>query len=525
MFDVYSSSLLTVLSPTVLTYIVLGVTLGLIVGLLPGLGGPVGLAVLLPFTFDMGALEAFAFLLAMLSVTSTASDITAVLFGVPGDSVSAALVMDGHPMAKQGRLGVALGASLTSSLLGAIIGAVALAIALPFLRPMVLLFGSPELFMLTILGITFVASLSQGSLLKGLIAAGLGVALSFVGMDGRTGIARYTFDQLALWDGVGLVAVAVGLFAIPELIDLAVSGGSIGESASRKGGEKQSSDDDDATNVRGSDDASAPLLTSRRGVYAEVLEGARATLQHKALMVRCSLIGVFVGIMPGLGGSVAQWVAYAHAVQSSKDQHEFGTGRIEGIIGPGSANNSKEGGSLIPTIAFGIPGSVTMAVLLGAFLIKGVTPGPSMVGENLGLTVSFIWIIAVANVFAVGAALASIGLLARIAQMRSSLLIGSIALLVLVGAYAEKTSILDLWIVLFFGLLGLIMNILGWPRPPLLLGLVLGALMENYLFISASRYGWAWASRPLVLVIGALAVVGSVYPFLQARRQRRLASV
>lgn len=524
MFEVFGSTLLTVLSPTVLTYIILGVTLGLVVGLLPGLGGPVGLAVLLPFTFDMGALEAFAFLLAMLSVTSTASDITAVLFGVPGDSVSAALVMDGHPMAKQGRIGVALGASLSSSLLGALIGAVALAIALPFLRPMVLLFGSPELFMLTLLGITFVASLSQGSLLKGLIAGGLGVALSFVGMDGRTGVARYTFDQLALWDGVGLVAVAVGLFAIPELVDLAVSGGSIGESAGRKSGEKEDPDAVTA-DAHNSADAAPAVITSRWGVYAEVLEGARATLRHKALMVRCSLIGVFVGIMPGLGGSVAQWVAYAHAVQSSKDQHEFGTGRIEGIIGPGAANNSKEGGSLIPTVAFGIPGSVTMAVLLGAFLIKGVTPGPSMVGSNLDLTVSFIWIIAIANVFAVAAALASIGLIARIAQVRASLLIGSIALLVLVGAYAEKTSILDLWIVLFFGLLGLIMHILKWPRPPLLLGLVLGALMENYLFISRSRYDWAWLSRPLVLVIGALAVVGSLYPFLQARRQRRLASV
>lgn len=523
MLEVFGSALVTVLSPTVLTYIVLGVTLGLIVGLLPGLGGPVGLAVLLPFTFDMGALEAFAFLLAMLSVTSTASDITAVLFGVPGDSVSAALVMDGHPMAKQGRIGVALGASLASSLLGALIGAVALAIALPFLRPMVLLFGSPELFMLTILGITFVASLSQGSLLKGLIAGGLGVALSFVGMDGRTGIARYTFDQLALWDGVGLVAVAVGLFAIPELVDLAVSGGSIGESGARKGGAEDP--DADPAHADDADDAASPVLTSQRGIYSEVLEGVRATLRHKALMVRCSLIGVFVGIMPGLGGSVAQWVAYAHAVQSSKDQHEFGTGRIEGIIGPGAANNSKEGGSLIPTIAFGIPGSVTMAVLLGAFLIKGVTPGPSMVGSNLDLTVSFIWIIAVANIFAVAAALASIGLIARIAQVRASLLIGSISLLVLVGAYAEKTSILDLWIVLFFGLLGLIMHILKWPRPPLLLGLVLGALMENYLFISRSRYEWAWLSRPLVLVIGALAVVGSVYPFLQARRQRRLATV
>ncbi len=539
MLEAFSSAAVMVFSPSVLGFVIAGVSIGLVVGLLPGLGGPVGLAVLLPFTFEMPALEAFAFLLGMLSVTSTASDITAVLFGVPGDAVSAALVVDGHPMAKQGRVGVALGASLSSSLLGALIGALALAVALPFLRPMVLLFGSPELFMLTVLGITFVASLSQGNLLKGLLAGGMGICFSFIGMDGRTGIARYTFDQLALWDGIGLVAVAVGLFAIPELVDLAVSGGSIGEVESPEDRPEAGTDGvgdhlaaastvlaatsvDTARRREGPSRAPEMDQVGRGGVMGEVLVGMRATLRHKALMIRCSLIGVFVGIMPGLGGSVAQWVAYAHAVQSSDKQHEFGTGRIEGVIGPGAANNSKEGGSLIPTIAFGVPGSVTMAILLGAFLIKGLTPGPSMVGTNLNLTVSFIWIIAFANIVAVALCLIAISPIIRIARVRGSLLIGAISLLVLIGAYSEKTSMVDLWIVLFFGVLGLIMHVLEWPRPPLLLGLVLGALAENYLFISQSRYGWTWLSRPLVMVIAVVALVGVLYPIMIARRQRRI---
>ncbi len=537
MLEALLTSLDMVATPSALGYMLIGVLLGLIVGLLPGLGGPVGLAVLLPFTFDMGAIDAFAFLLGMLSVTSTASDITAILFGVPGDSVSAALVVDGHPMAKQGRVGLALGASLSSSLLGALIGAVALALALPFLRPLVLSFGSPELFMLTILGVTFVAALSEGALLKGLIAGGIGLIVSFVGMDSQSGIVRYAFDQLALWDGVGLVAVAVGLFAVPELVDLAVSGRSIGESGQQaeEDGEQPATGGQEATGT-GGDAAGAAAGTSQAdalsprpaatsvtddGDLRGVVRGMQATMQHWALMVRCSLIGVFVGIMPGLGGSVAQWVSYAHAVQSSPRPEEFGTGRIEGVIGPGAANNSKEGGSLIPTIAFGVPGSVTMAILLGAFLIQGLTPGPSMVGENLDLTMSFIWFIALANVVAVGLCLIAIKPIAMTTKIRGSLLIAPIGLLVLVGAFAEKNAMIDVWIVLVFGLLGLVMHILEWPRPPLLLGLVLGGLAENYLFISINRYGATWVTRPIVIGIGLLALAAIVYPLVRGRASRR----
>jgi putative tricarboxylic transport membrane protein len=534
MYEAFLSSLDLVFTPSALGFMLIGVVVGLIVGLLPGLGGPVGLAVLLPFTFDMAAIDAFAFLLGMLSVTSTASDITAVLFGVPGDSVSAALVVDGHPMAKKGQVGLALGASLSSSLLGALIGAVALGLALPFLRPLVLVFGSPELFMLTLLGVTFVAALSEGAVLKGLISGGIGLVVSFVGMDAQTGVVRYSFGQLALWDGVGLVAVAVGLFAVPELVDLAVSGRSIGES----GGEVEADSDRQGVSPAGSGESSpgatgaVPVATAQPAARTEVVEtdhgdfrgvvrGMKATLEHWALMVRCSLIGVFVGIMPGLGGSVAQWVSYAHAVQSSPNQHEFGTGRIEGVIGPGAANNSKEGGSLIPTIAFGVPGSVTMAILLGAFLIQGLTPGPSMVGDNLDLTMSFIWFIAIANVVAVGLCLLAIKPIAMTTKIRGTLLIPSIALLVLVGAFAEKNAMIDVWIVLVFGLLGLVMHVLGWPRPPLLLGLVLGGLAENYLFISVNRYGNSWLGRPIVIVIGLVAVAAILYPVLRGRRTRR----
>lgn len=502
MFDAFLDGLLLALGVSAMLHLLLGVVIGLVVGLLPGLGGPVGLAVMLPFTFDMAPVEAFAFLLGMLAVTSTTSDITAIIFGVPGDAVSAALVMDGYPMAKSGQVGRALGASLASSLLGALIGALALALTIPFLRPIVLAFGSPELFMLALLGVTFVAALSEGALLKGLTAGSLGVMLSFVGMDSQTGVIRYAFGQLSLWDGVGLVAVAVGLFAVPEIVDLILA-----EDRRRRGRDKASDSGHGLPATLGPRGA--------RAEYAAVFAGMRETLDHWRLLIRGSLIGVFVGIMPGLGGSVAQWVAYANAVQTSDDRESFGTGRIEGIIGPGAANNSKEGGSLIPTLAFGVPGSVTMAVLLGAFLIQGLTPGPSMLGQNLSLTMSMIFFIAFSNVIAVLLCLAVIVVISRITSVRSAYLVPMILLLILIGAFAEKNSMIDVWIVLGSGLLGLVMHRLGWPRPPLLLGLVLGGLAERYLFISVNRYGVTWLTRPLVIGIVIVGALGVVLPRLR----------
>lgn len=474
-------------------YMIIGIVIGFMVGILPGLGGSVTLALMLPFTFDMKPVEAFAFLLGMLSVTATTGDITSVLFGVPGEVISAALVVDGHPMAKLGQAGRALGAVLMSSLVGALIGAFALAAAIPIVRPLVLSFGSPEFFMLTILGITFVASLSSGQVLKGLASGGIGLMLAMVGMDPQSGVQRYTFGLLHFWDGVGLVPVAVGLFAIPEIVDLAVKGTSIAE--------------------------------RRVGKLGGVWEGVKDTFRHWSLTIRCSLIGTFVGIIPGLGGSVAQWIAYAHAVQTSPNKERFGKGAIEGVLGPGAANNSKEGGNLIPTVAFGVPSTVTMAILLGAFLIQGLVPGPSMLTRNLELTLSFVWIIVVSNVITVTVCFLFIEQIAKITFIRGGLLIPPIILLVYIGAFAEKNAILDVVTMLFFGLVGLVMVWLDWPRPPLVLGLVLGRLAENYLFLSTARYGaeWLW-SRPIVVVLILASLASALFPLVQNRLARRVAA-
>jgi putative tricarboxylic transport membrane protein len=475
------------------TLMMIGIAVGFVVGILPGLGGPTTLALMLPFIFKMSAVEAFAFLLGMSAVTATTGDITSVLFGVPGEPTTASTIVDGHPMAKKGEAGRALGAVLMSSLVGAIVGAFALAIAVPVVRPLVLSFGSPEFFMLALLGITFVATLSGEAILKGLIAGGIGFMLATVGLDPISGIQRYTFDQLYLWDGVGLVPATVGLFAIPEIIDLAVHGGAISKE---------------------------PI-----GKIGGVMQGVKDTFVHFWLVIRCSAIGAYIGVIPGMGGAVSQWISYAHAVQSSPDKERFGKGAIEGVLGPGAANNSTLGGAMIPTIAFGVPGSVTMAILLGAFIIQGIVPGPDMLipapKGKLDLTFSFVWIIVLSNLFTVGFCFLFINQLAKITQIRSALLMPFILLLVYLGAFAEKNNFQDVAMVLGFGFLGWVMARLDWQRPPLILGLVLGPLMENRLFLSTDNYGWAWLGRKGVLILGAITLFGIFYPVIKDKWKRK----
>jgi putative tricarboxylic transport membrane protein len=468
----------------------IGMALGFVVGLLPGLGGPTTLALMLPFVFKMTPIEAFAFLLGMLAVTATTGDITSILFGIPGEPTTAATIVDGHAMAKNGEAGRALGAAMMSSLIGALFGAVVLGLAIPVVRPLVLTLGSPEFFMLALLGITFVASLSGEALLKGLLAGGLGLWLATIGLDPVTGTQRYTFGQLFLWDGIGLVPVTIGFYAIPELIDMATAGSSI-----------------------------AKLDVGRVG---GVWEGVRDTFRHWLLVIRCSALGTFISIIPGLGAATTQWLAYAHAVQSSSGRERFGKGAVEGVLGPGAANNSSLGGSLVTTVAFGVPASVATAILMGAFFVQGLVPGPAMLTPapkgHLAVTLAMVWTIVVSNIITVAVCLVFMGPLARITQIRGTLLVPFIMILVYVGAFAEKNVFEDLGVVLAFGALGWIMSRLDWPRPPLLLGLVLGPLAENRLFLSTDNYGLGWLLRPGVLIILAIILAGLAVPIVQQRR-------
>ncbi len=488
MLDAFVQGFIVIFEWHTFLVMLLGIFLGFWVGLLPGLGGATTLALMLPFIYKMNPVEAFAFLLGMHSVTATTGDITSVLFGVPGEGSTAATILDGHAMAKKGEAGRALG--------GALIGAFALALSIPIVRPLVLSFGAPELFMLAVVGIAFIASLSgQGgrALLRGFLAGLLGLLIALVGQDPQGGVQRFTFGQLYLWSGLDLVPVLVGLFAIPEIMDLAVRGTSIAGEISEK--------------------------NLNRGVW----EGVKDTFRHFWLTVRCSLVGTFIGILPGLGGGVAQWIAYGHATQSARNSEErsgFGQGDVRGVLGPGAANNSKEGGSLIPTIAFGVPGSSSMAILLGAFFLQGIVPGPDMLDKHLVLTFSMVWTMVVANVITVAVSLVFLNQLAKLTVIRGSILIPFILLLAFIGAYTSNNHLGDLVVFLIFGLIGYVMIRCGWPRAPLVLGFVLGKIAENNFYISTLRYGGSWLHRPVVLALLAVTLAVVIYPLLQFRGKK-----
>jgi TctA family transporter len=487
------SGLFQVFNWSTFSLMMIGIAVGFVVGILPGLGGPTAMALMLPFVFKMSAVEAFAFLLGMTAVTATTGDITSVLFGVPGEPTTASTIVDGHSMARNGEAGRALGAVLTSSLVGAVFAGVALGAAVPIIRPIVLSFGSPEFFMLAILGISFVASLSGEDPLKGIIAGGIGLMLATIGLDPISGIQRYTFGQLFLWDGIGLVPITIGFYAIPETIELAVLGSSI--------------------------------ANKEVGALGGVMEGVKDTFRHFWLVIRCSALGTAIAIIPGMGAATTQWLAYAHAVQSSPDKERFGEGDVRGVLGPGAANNSTLGGSLITTIAFGVPASVVMAILLGAFIIQGIVPGPDMLlpppKGKLDLTFSFVWVIIISNFITVAICFLFLKPLAKVTQVRGGIIIPIILILIYLGAFAEKNAFEDMIIVLFFGALGWILEKLAWPRPPVLLGLVLGPLSENRLFLSTDNYGLAWLHRPGVIVIFALTLFGIFYPIIKERWQAK----
>ncbi|MBT4941311.1 MAG: tripartite tricarboxylate transporter permease [Rhodospirillaceae bacterium] len=360
MFEAFVDGLMLVFTWPAIGFLVFGVLIGIWLGAVPGLGGVIGLVLLLPFTFDMEPVSAIALLLGMYSVTTTSDTIASVLLGIPGTAASQATILDGHPLAKKGHAARAFGAAFTVSAFGGVFGALILAVSLPLVLPMILAFSKAELFMLGVLGLTMVGSLTGQSVMKGLTVAFLGLLMSTVGYGETMPVPRFNFGLDYLLDGLPLIPVVLGLFAIPELIELAVKNTSI---------------------------SSVPR---EEAVGGNMYEGVKDACREWWLAVRCAIIGTYVGILPGLGGAIVDWVAYGHAVQSSKDKSQFGEGDIRGVIAPEAANNAIKGGALVPTVAFGIPGSLGAAILLGALLIQGIQPGPDMLTTKLDITFSLV---------------------------------------------------------------------------------------------------------------------------------------
>lgn len=482
--DAVTAALSVVLTGQHLLWVLIGVALGLLLGVIPGLGGLVGMTILLPLLFGMDPYLGLALLIGMSAITNTSDTFPAVLLGIPGSAGSQATVMDGYPLARQGKAGVALGAGFFVSMLGGLIGAVILLGSIFAIRPLVLAMGTPELFMLTLLGLSMVGVLSRGAPIAGLLAGLMGLALGAVGGAPATAVYRFTFDTVYLIDGIPLVALALALFALPEFIDLLVEDRQIAK-------------------------GTGTLKGSR-------LEGIRQALRHKRLIIQSSVIGNMVGVIPGLGGAVVDWLAYGVAQQTSKNTQNFGKGDIRGVIAPESANNSKEAGALVPTLLFGIPGSPSTAVLLGGLMLLGVFAGPDMVTTQLPLTLSIIWTLAIANVIATLACLGLTKQIAKISYIKSKTLVPFLIVLITMAAYQATQHMGDILLFLGLGLVAWVMKRVKWPRAPLLVGFVLADPTERYLFRSIARYDYEWVTSPGVIAIG-IVIVAII--FVGVRRQ------
>ncbi len=456
-------------------YIVFGVVLGLTLGIIPGLGGLTGLTLLLPLAFTLDIGQALAIMIALSAVTATSDTIPAVLLGVPGTSAAAATVVDGYPMAKNGEAARALGAAFSSSALGGLFGAFVLVAAIPILRPVVLAFGPPEVFMLAMWGLATVGMLGGNDALRGWAAAGIGVTLAMIGRDPIHATPRYTFDQPFLWDGLPIIAVALGLFALPELLALSRRGGVVAQ----------------------------VKLTN---VWSGQMQGVRDVFKNWGLLLRCSAIGTWVGFLPGVGGSVADWMAYGHAQVTCKDNQNFGKGDVRGVIAPESSNNSVKGGDLIPTLAFGVPGSAGMALLFGAMLIAGVSPGRQLLEDRLDLTMLMVWSLVIANIVGAFICFVAIRWLARMTELPGYMIAALVAPVIMLSTFAGQGVAHHMLILLVFGVLGIVMRQFDWPRPPVLVGFVLGNVVENNLVNSVRLFGWDLLTRPLTIVLLVLLV-------------------
>jgi TctA family transporter len=486
MVDALLTAMAEIFRPWPMFLMLIGILGSSFFAALPGIGVLLLITIVLPFAITLDPYPAIAFLLGIGAVSNTANTFPSVLISVPGSAGSQATIVDGFPMAQKGEARRAFGAAFTASPLGGIFGAVVLLLSLPILKPLVLSFGSPEFLMLVIWGLSAVGVLSGTAPIKGLLAAIFGVLVSTVGMDNKTGIERFAFGGEYLVDGISLILVGLGIFAVPEMIALAVRRSSVAES---------------------------------EGLGHGTWQGVKDVFENWWLVIRCSLVGVWVGVLPGLGSSVADWFAYAHAVQTEKNTENFGKGDVRGVIAPEASNNAKEGGALIPTIAFGIPGSTSLALMLVVFISVGITPGSDMLTTQLPYTMAMIVVLVVSNIIAAGLALGAAGQFAKLSLMPFYIIVPMTLILCVSAAYAAHYVWWDILTFLTFSVLGYLMKLFDWPRPPLLVAVVLGGQMEGYLWLSNARYGWEWLLQPGVLAILLLVVVTLVVPIY--RRLRR----
>lgn len=484
------------LSATNLFYCFVGVFLGTMVGVIPGIGPLAAISMLIPLTFYLEPGTALIMLAGIWYGTSFGGSTASILLNVPGTTSSAVTALDGYPMAQQGRAGVALFMTAIASFVGGSIGIVMLMGFAPLIAKYALNFGPAEYFSLMLLGLVAAASMSDGVPAKGLASVTLGVALGCIGTDVYSGDPRFTFDTLNLLDGVSLIALAMGLFGVSEIIATA-------------GREQAVMVSKDSARLR----AMIPTREDTRRSVAPILRGAG--------------FGSFFGALPGTGPSIAAFVAYAFEKRYSKNSKEFGHGAIEGICAPESANNAADQTAFIPTLALGIPGSATMALMLSVMIIHGIQPGPSLMTREpelfWGLVMSF-W---VGNVLLLVLNIPLNGLWVRLLLVPYYIMFPAVVVFICVGTFSVQQNLFHVWTVAAFGLLGYVLRQLNFAAAPLLLGFVLGPLMEEHfrrtMLISAGDFGF-FLDRPIARVVILLTLAILLHALWRTLRDRRAAS-
>jgi len=497
-FSVFFEGVSIAFSWPAIGWIVVGIITGIIIGALPGLGPSLGMAIMLPLTLPLEPVNAIILLVSVYSGAMYGGAISAILMNAPGTSAAAATTFDGYPMSRNGEALKALSISATASSLAGFFTVITLILFSPFLIEVVLAFQSPEYFLIALLGLAMITVISRGSMVKGLTAGMFGLLITTIGTTSFAVAPRYTFDAylgFTLYDGIDFVAVLIGLFAIAEMFKL----------AGEKGG----------------------ISRGKTMMTGSVVPGIKSVLQRPVTLIKSGYIGMLVGAIPGAGSTVSTFVAYGESVRSSKDPESYGKGNEAGLIAAESSNNGTIGGSLVPTLSFGIPGSAATAVLLGGLVMHGLRPGPTMFSEQLATTYSLFVALLIGNVVILLGGLFVVTRTSIITKVDTEYIIPIIIVLALLGAYGlngPQQTWLDIWTVLFLGGVGYYMKRYNYSIIAFVLGVVLGGIAETNLDRSLQLSGGSWSifvdpvNQPLsfilVLLIGVLLLGPILKPYL-----------
>ena len=475
---------------------VLGTVVGLFFGSIPGLTFSMALALMLPFTFGMSATPALGLLLGVFVGGMTGGSVSAILLGIPGTPSAAATVFDGHPMAHKGEAGVALGAAVIASTFGGLFSLVVMILLLEQVAAVAIKFGPAEIFALVLFGLSTICGMAERSMLRGLVAGLLGLMLMIVGLDELDGVARLTFGTVQLQQGVNLLVAMIGLFAVPQVISALIDHGRVKP-------------------LRIPDNVRASLPTLRQ------------LKERFWLMVRCSVIGTGIGAIPGTGGPIAAFLAYDHARRFSKRPGEFGKGELSGVVAPESANNAVTGGTMIPLLSLGIPGDPATAVILGGLLLHGLQPGPLLFQTHLSAIYALYISIILAYVVILVVQLWGIRIFVKVLRVPPHLLAVCIIVMCVLGSYAIRNSIFDVYLMSIMGLLGYILQRLHIPVAPVVLGLVLGETLEKQyrtaLILNENSHSIFYNSGVAMFFFGATALMLGLQLWSSLRKRRSAA--